>query len=120
VPGVGVDSHDAGDPALDPGLLEGLATAAWATDLPRSTAPPGRAQLLLSVQRISRIAPASLTTTTLTEGTRLLALGASGSRSSRSSVGSSAHPFEKGGDAFRPKEALLRGLPRHKSYVRAE
>jgi hypothetical protein len=53
-------------------------TAVWATDSPRSTGPPGRAQLLLSVRRISRIAPASLTTTTWTEGTRLLALGASG------------------------------------------
>jgi hypothetical protein len=31
-----------------------------------------------AVRRISRIAPASLTTTTWTEGTRLLALGASG------------------------------------------
>src|ERR1700733_10081208 len=34
-------------------------TAAWATDSPRSTAPPGTAQLPLSVRRISRISPAS-------------------------------------------------------------
>jgi hypothetical protein len=34
--------------------------AAWATDSPRSTAPPGTAQLPLSVRRISRIAPAWL------------------------------------------------------------
>jgi hypothetical protein len=32
-------------------------TAAWATDSPRSTAPPGTAQLPLSVRRISRISP---------------------------------------------------------------
>ena len=55
-------------------------TAAWATDSPRSTAPPGMAQLSLSgaadhqESRLRR-----MTTITLTDGTRLLALGASGS-----------------------------------------
>jgi hypothetical protein len=54
-------------------------TAAWATDSPKSIAPPGTAQLPLSVRRIIRISPASLTAITLTDGTRLLAFGASGS-----------------------------------------
>jgi hypothetical protein len=79
VPGVGVDSYDAGDRALDPGLLEGLADRGLGDRLAEvDRAAGGGPKLLLSVRRISRIAPASLTTTTLTEGTRLLVLGASG------------------------------------------
>ena len=42
-------------------------------------APPGTAQFPLSVRRISRISPASFATTTLTDGTRLVAVGAAGS-----------------------------------------
>jgi hypothetical protein len=38
----------------------------------------GTAQFWLSVRRISRVSPASLSTITLTAGTRLLAFGASG------------------------------------------
>ena len=54
-------------------------TAAWTIDSPRSIAPPGTAQLSLSDRRIIKTSPASLTTTTLTEGTRLFAFGAAGS-----------------------------------------
>ena len=54
-------------------------TAACTIDSPRSIAPPGTAQLSLSDRRISNTSPASLITTTLTEGTRLFAFGASGS-----------------------------------------
>ena len=79
VPGVGVDADQSGDLAGDPGFLPGLPEAAWATDSPRSMAPPGTAQLPLSERRMSRISPASLATMTLTEGTRLLAGGAVGS-----------------------------------------
>jgi hypothetical protein len=59
VAGVGVDADEAGDLAGDAGL--------------------GMAQLSLSERLMSRIWPDSLVTTTLTEGTRLLALGALGS-----------------------------------------
>src|SRR6266508_3974304 len=54
-------------------------TAAAGSDSPRSIAPPGNAQLSLSARRIMRISPASLTTTTLADGTTLFALGAVGS-----------------------------------------
>jgi hypothetical protein len=79
LPGVGVDPDQPGDLALDPGFLPGLRTAACTIDSPRSIAPPGTAQLSLSERRISKTSPAPLTTTTLTEGARLLAAGAAGS-----------------------------------------
>src|SRR6266545_2218105 len=47
-------------------------TAAWVRDSPRSMAPPGRAQLLLSERRMRSISPSSFSTTTLTEGAILL------------------------------------------------
>ena len=75
---VGVNAHDAGDRALDSGLLERLADRRLGDRLAEVDPAPGRAQLPLSVRRISRMAAAWLTTTTLTAGTRLLALGASG------------------------------------------
>jgi len=78
VPGVGVDSHDPGDRAFDPGLLERLADRRLGDGLAEVDRAAGDGQLPLSVRRISRISLASLTTTTLTEGTSLLALGASG------------------------------------------
>src|SRR5262249_33849305 len=53
--------------------------AAWGRDSPMSTAPPGMAQLSLSVRRMSRICPERLVTTTLTDGTMCCAVGASGS-----------------------------------------
>ena len=54
-------------------------TAASTMDSPRSIAPPGTAQLSLSERRIIKTSPSSLTTTTFTEGTMLLAFGAVGS-----------------------------------------
>ena len=54
-------------------------TAACIIDSPRSIAPPGSAQLSLSDRRISSTSPASLVTTTLTDGTMLFTAGASGS-----------------------------------------
>src|SRR5215472_6454950 len=54
-------------------------TAASVIDSPRSMPPPGTAQLALSVRRMSRISPWSLTTITFADGTILLALGAAGS-----------------------------------------
>src|SRR6266516_7501967 len=56
-------------------------TAAPVIDSPRSMPPPGTAQLSLSVRRIIRISPWSLTTITFADGTGLLAFGAVGSRS---------------------------------------
>jgi hypothetical protein len=78
VPGVGVDSHDAGDRALDPGLLECLADRGLGNGLAEVDRAAGERRVAVSVRRISRISAASLTTTTLTAGTRLLAFGASG------------------------------------------
>ena len=54
-------------------------TAVSTRDSPRSIAPPGSAQLSLSVRWISSSAPASLTTTMFADGTKLFAAGASGS-----------------------------------------
>jgi hypothetical protein len=54
-------------------------TAACTSDSPRSIAPPGNAQLPLSLRRISSSSPASLTTTTFAEGTTVFAGGAAGS-----------------------------------------
>src|SRR4051812_13286342 len=49
------------------------------TDSPGSTPPPGSAQRLLSVLCTSKMWPASLRTTAVTEGTMLFAGGAAGS-----------------------------------------
>jgi hypothetical protein len=57
-------------------------------------APPGTAQLPLSLRRVIRIAPASLTTATLTDGTRLLACGASGSSGWPGGIREPAHLFD--------------------------
>jgi hypothetical protein len=48
---------------------------AWVSDSPRSTAPPGTAQLSLSDRLMSSIWLVSLVTTMLTDGAMLLALG---------------------------------------------
>jgi len=53
-------------------------TAACTIDSPRSIAPPGTAHFWLSERRISSTSPSLFVTTTLTDGTRLVALGASG------------------------------------------
>jgi hypothetical protein len=63
---------------VDSGLLERLADRGLGDGLAEVDGAPGTPQLPLSVRRISRMSPASLTTTTLTEGTRLLGVGASG------------------------------------------
>ena len=76
--GVGVNPNNAGDRALNPGLLERLADCRLGDGLAEIDGAAGDAQFPLSVRRTSRIAPASLTTTTLTAGTRLVALGVSG------------------------------------------
>ena len=79
MPRVGVDPGQAGDLAVDAGLLPGLPDGGLGQRLTDVDAPPGSAQLSLSERRISRISPASLVTATLTEGTILFAAGASGS-----------------------------------------
>lgn len=52
--------------------------AAAGRDSPRSIAPPGTAQLPLSLRRIIGISPVSSVTTTFTNGTRLLGSGTAG------------------------------------------
>ena len=62
---------------MDPGFLERLADRGLVHRLAEIDGAAGDGQLPWSVRRISRISAASLATTTLTEGTRLLAFGAS-------------------------------------------
>ena len=77
--GVGAYADYVRDLTLDASLFPGLSRGRLARDSPRSIAAPGMAQLSLSGRRISKISPTSLVTTTSTEGTRLLGLGAAGS-----------------------------------------
>ncbi len=79
VPGVGVDPGQAGDFAGDAGPFLGLAYRCLGERFARVHAAAGTAQLSLSVRRIMRISPWSLTTITFAEGTMLVACGASGS-----------------------------------------
>lgn len=79
MPGVGVDTNDASDLTVDPGLLARLPDGRLGNGLAEINRAPGSAQLPLSVRRIIRMSPASLTTATLTEGAMLFTRGAAGS-----------------------------------------
>ena len=76
MPGVGVDSHEASDRAFDAGRLPGFADRRLGDGLAEVDSAAGHRPVVLSVRRISRLSPALLITTTLTDGTRLLAFGA--------------------------------------------
>jgi hypothetical protein len=65
MPGVGVDADDPGDRALDPGFLERRADRRPGGGLAEIDRAAGDGQFLLSVRRIRRISPRSLTTTTV-------------------------------------------------------
>jgi hypothetical protein len=78
VPGVGVDSRDPGDLALDPGLLERLADRRLGDGLAEVDRAAGNGPVAVVGTADQQDLACVVDLTTLTAGTRLLALGASG------------------------------------------
>jgi hypothetical protein len=76
---IGIDADQPRDLAVNTGFFFRFRTAACTIDSPKSMAPPGTVQFRLSDRRMSKTSPAALVTTTLTDGTGLLAAGAAGS-----------------------------------------
>ena len=78
MPGVGVDSHDAGDRALDPGLLECLADRGLGNGLAEVDRAAGERPVAVVGAADQQDLGGFVDDDTLTAGTRPLAFGASG------------------------------------------
>jgi hypothetical protein len=76
---VGVDAGEAGDLAVDSGLLESLADPGGTDGLTYLDGSAGQCPSAVVVRRMSRITPSSRATPTESAGTMLLGSGAAGS-----------------------------------------